>query len=109
MRIRYKVWIEKEGETLLSYGKYLILKEVEKTGSIRKAAQNLKIPYKKAHSYIKLTEERFGKKLFIRKKGMGTVLTDKGKRLLQTYERILEKFEETLKELEEGFKKPEDG
>ena len=84
----------------MSYGKYLLLKEVDKTGSIRKAAENLKISYKKAHSYIKLTEKRFGKKLFIRLRGKGTLLTDEGKKLLEAYERILKMFEGTSQSVE---------
>ena len=106
MELRYKIWLEKDGEPLLSFGKYLLLKEIEKTGSIYRAAQNLNIPYKKAHSYIKLTEKRFGKKLFTRKRGKGTVLTEEGKKLLELYEEILKRFENTAKGLKELLREP---
>jgi len=100
MEIRFKVWLEKDGQPILSWGKYLLLKEIEKTGSIKWAAQNLGIPYKKAHVYVKLLEERLGYKILEKVRGRGTVLTDKGKELLETYEGIIKKFEALAKELE---------
>ncbi len=100
MKIRFKVWLEKDGLPLLSFGKYLLLKEVQKTGSIKRASENLGIPYKKAHLYIKLLEERFGKPLFKRERGKGTLLTEEGEKLLRTYRRILSEFEKLSKELE---------
>ncbi len=103
MKIRFKVWLEKDGLPLLSFGKYLLLKEVQKTGSIKKASENLGIPYKKAHLYVKLIEERFGKPLFRRERGKGTLLTEEGKKLLETYEGILEKFETLTEELEKDL------
>ncbi|NPA14718.1 MAG: LysR family transcriptional regulator [Aquificae bacterium] len=100
MQIQYKVWLEKDGEPILSLGKYLLLKEIEKTGSIKRAAENLNLPYKKAHSYVKLIEQRLGKPIFQRHRGKGTSLTKEGKKLLETYGRILEKFEALKRELE---------
>jgi len=100
-KIKYRVWVEKEGEPIISYGKYLLLKEIEKTGSIKEAAERLGFPYKKAHSYVKLIEERLGKPIFKRKRGEGTILTPEGKNLLRKYERILEEFEKFTRQLED--------
>lgn len=104
MEIRFKVWLEKDRDPLLSWGKYLLLKEIEKTGSIKEAAENLGIPYKKAHIYVKLLEERLGYPILERVRGKGTTLTEKGKELLNTYERIFEKFEKLSEELEKELK-----
>jgi molybdate transport repressor ModE-like protein len=105
MQIRFKVWLESEGIPLLSMGKYLLLKEVKKTGSIKVAAQNLGIPYKKAHSQLKLLEERLGFKILQRERGKGTVLTEEGKKLLDLYGEILEEFQQLAKKLEEKLPK----
>jgi molybdate transport repressor ModE-like protein len=105
MQIRFKVWLESEGIPLLSMGKYLLLKEVEKTGSIKEAAQNLGIPYKKAHSQLKLLEERLGFKILQRERGKGTVLTEEGKKLLNLYGEILEEFQRVARKLEEKLPK----
>jgi molybdate transport repressor ModE-like protein len=100
-KVKFRIWIEKqEGEPILSLGKYLLLKEIEKTGSIKEAAKNLGYPYKKAHSYVKLIEKRLGKPIFVRKRGEGTVLTDAGRELLKKYEILLQRFEELARKLE---------
>jgi len=99
-KIKFKIWVEKEGEPIISYGKYLLLKEIEKTGSIKRAAEKLGYPYKKAHSYVKLIEERVGKPIFKRKRGEGTILTAEGKKLLERYERILKEFQKLSARLE---------
>jgi len=100
MEIKFKVWFEEDGETVLSLGKYKLIKEIKKTGSIKRAAENLGIPYKKAHSYIKLIENRTGKKIFTRERGVGTKLTSEGLKLLETYERTLRAFQNLKKKLQ---------
>jgi molybdate transport system regulatory protein len=101
-KIKFRIWVEKgEGEPVISLGKYLLLKEIEKTGSIKDAAERLGYPYKKAHSYVKLIEKRIGKPIFKRKRGEGTVLTEAGKELVRKYEVIMEKFSKLAQELEE--------
>ena len=103
MKIKFKVWLEESGEPILSLGKYKLLKEIERTGSIKRAAQNLNIPYKKAHSYIKLIEARTGKKIFTRERGIGTKLTPEGKKLMEIYESILKNFELLKEKLQKEF------
>ena len=105
MEVNFKVWLEKEKEPLLSFGKYLLLKEVEKTGSIKRASQKLGIPYKKAHIYLKLLEERLGKPLLKRERGRGTTLTEEGKKLLSLYGEVLEDFQKLAKEWNEHLKR----
>lgn len=95
--------MEKDELSLLSMGKYHLLKEIEKTGSIKKAAENLGLPYKKAHLQLKLLEERLGYKILKRERGKGTVLTEEGKKLLELYGEILKKFQRLAEELEEKF------
>jgi len=105
-RVKFKLWLEDpSGEPLISWSKYLLLKEVEKTGSIKRAAQKLGIPYKKAHIYLKLLEERTGSKLLLRKRGKGTFLTEEGKKLLSLYGEILEDLNRVAKKWEERLKK----
>ena len=94
MRVRFKVWLEKEGRPVISEGKYRLLREVEKTGSIRRASENLGLTYKRAFSQIKGMEDRLGYRVLERKRGKGAVLTEEGRRLLEEYERILKAFKE---------------
>ena len=94
MRVRFKVWLEKDGKPVISEGKYRLLREVEKTGSIRRASENLGLTYKRAFSQIKGMEERLGYRVLERRRGKGAVLTEEGRRLLEEYERVLKVFKE---------------
>ncbi len=94
MRVRFKVWLEKEGEPIISEGKYRLLKEIDKTGSILEATRRLGLTYKRAISQIKAMEDRLGKKVLERKRGSGAKLTKEGRDLLEVYESVVRKFSE---------------
>jgi len=81
--------------------KYKILKEVERTKSIKKAAQRLGISYKKALGHIKAMEERLKRKVVERKRGRGAVLTQTGKELIEKYEEVQKLFENIARLFEE--------
>lgn len=107
MEVNFKVWLEEGDQPLLSFGKYLLLKEVEKTGSIKRASQKLGIPYKKAHIYLKLLEERLGKPLLKRERGRGTTLTEEGRKILSLYGELFEDFQKLAEKWNERLKRSE--
>ena len=92
MRIKSKVWLEKDGELVFGSGKSLILKAIQETGSINKAAKMMRMSYRHAWSYVASAEERMGKQLLIKIKGGrdggGAVLTDYAKDLLEKFCRL---------------------
>ncbi len=99
MKIKTKVWLEKNGQLIFGSGKASILKSIEETGSINKAAQKMKMSYRHAWSYIKEIEKRLNINLIIRikggKGGGGAQLTSYAKELLEKYTKIkneIEKF-----------------
>lgn len=104
LKIKYKVWLEKDNEIVIGMGREKILREIEKTGSISSAARNLGISYKKAWQYIKAMEDRLGIKLVESKKGGvkggGSRLTPEAKKLLKKFEKVLKEFEKTKEKLE---------
>lgn len=69
MKVKSKVWLEKDGELVFGIGKAVILSQIRKTGSINKAAKELKMSYRHAWSYIKSAEQRLGRALVICTKG----------------------------------------
>ena len=99
MRVRFKVWLEEKGEPLISEGKFRLLREIDRTGSILEASKRLGLTYKRAHSQIKSIENRLGRKVLERKRGKGAVLTPEGRELLKVYERILSEFESLSRKL----------
>ncbi|MFC1708634.1 winged helix-turn-helix domain-containing protein [Candidatus Omnitrophota bacterium] len=92
MRIKTKVWLEKEGKLILGSGKVLILKSIASTGSINKAAEKIKMSYRHAWSCIRAIEGRIGRPVVKKTKGGrgggGATLTEDGKDLVRKFERL---------------------
>ena len=93
LEIKFKVWIEKDGEVVFSSAREQLLKEIEREGSINKAAKKIGISYKKAWLLIKHMEERLGYPILEKKRGGvaggGSKLTEAGKELLENYEKVV--------------------
>jgi molybdate transport system regulatory protein len=90
---RYKLWIAKgDVHSVFGDGKYVLLDAIRKTGSIRKAADALRISYRKAWGDLKTAEEGMGIKLIEKirggKYGGSTVLTKACLRILSAYSRF---------------------
>lgn len=62
-RPRVKVWLEVDGEYFFGHGLSEILKGVQKTGSIKAAAQELAKSYRYVWGRIKKAEKRLGQRL----------------------------------------------
>lgn len=92
MKIKVKVWLEKEGKLVFGTGRCNILKAISQTKSINKAAKKLNMSYRHAWSYIHSAEKRLGKLLLVKarggKEGGGAVLTAYAKELLEKFEKI---------------------
>ena len=93
-KIKSKIWIEADGQILLGEGRVSLLKAIEETGSLNKAAQQLNMSYKKAWGLIDDVNSRAKKSVVTKniggKSGGGTVLTPYGKSLVQTFDKINE-------------------
>lgn len=94
MKIKSKVWIEKEGELVFGEGKSNLLKAIDKTGSINKASGQMGISFRRGWSYITAIEKRLGIKLIARskggKRGGGSYLTPAGKMLVRKFDNLEE-------------------
>ncbi|HIQ48374.1 MAG TPA: LysR family transcriptional regulator [Aquifex aeolicus] len=97
MKLKYKIWFEKDGEPVLTELKYRILKGVKETGSIKETSKRLEISYKKTLEHLKAMESRLGYKVVIRERGKGAELTEKGEKLLRKYEEAKRVFENVTK------------
>lgn len=102
MEVKSKVWLEKDGQLIFGVGKTAILKSIEKTGSINKAAKRMNMSYRRAWSYVVSIEKRIGRPLFTKikggKDGGGTVLTDYAKDLLKKFEKMEEEVKAFVNE-----------
>ena len=89
LKLRYKIWIEKNGEKVFGDGPLDILYRVERTGSLRQAALEINMSYSQAWNLIKGLERRLGFNLLKRKvggeKGGGSYLTKEAIDLKEKY------------------------
>jgi len=107
VRIKSRIWVDKDGQELIGPGIYSILKAIEETGSIASAARKLGYSYKFVWTYIKRLEDVLGVPLVESKRGGKergvTELTEVGKILLNYYESMSREVEEVLKRWEQKF------
>jgi len=93
-KIKSRIWIEADGDILLGEGRVTLLNAIESTGSLSKAAKNLKMSYKKAWSLLDMMNKRsefpITSATIGGKGGGGVQLTAYGKRLIHTFETINE-------------------
>ncbi|MFC1566755.1 winged helix-turn-helix domain-containing protein [bacterium] len=94
LKVKSKIWIEKDNELIFGDGKFKVLQAVSEEGSINKAAKKLAMSYKKAWSSIQAIETRLGMELVQKNKGGAnggsSELTKSGKRLLENYNNFRE-------------------
>jgi molybdate transport repressor ModE-like protein len=93
----YKVWLVYKGKPLIGRGRYLLLKNIDETKSLKESAERLGLSYKTAYNYIKKIEERLGEKVVRshrggRGAGGYTELTLLGKELMRRYVEVVEKI-----------------
>jgi molybdate transport system regulatory protein len=60
MELKFKVWLEKDGEVLVGNGKVGLLKMIDEMGSIQKAAERNGMSYRHAWGMIRKIEKRAG-------------------------------------------------
>jgi molybdate transport system regulatory protein len=86
LKLRYKIWLEKDGEKVFGDGPLDILYRVERTGSLRQAAEEINMSYSLAWNLIKDLEKRLGFNLLKRKiggeRGGGSEITQGARELM---------------------------
>jgi molybdate transport system regulatory protein len=91
MKISYKIWLDHHGKAF-GDGPYELLRRVDRTKSLRQAANQMGMAYSKAWRLIRTLEERLGFPLLERKaggaSGGGSRITPKAKELMKLYGRF---------------------
>ena len=89
-KIKSRVWIELDGKEFLGEGKVRLLKAIDQTGSLSKAAKSLNISYKKAWHLMNAVNQTTKKPVAVNsiggKGGGGTELTPYGKSLISVFD-----------------------
>ena len=107
VRVKMRIWVDKDGQEIIGPGIYNILKTLEETGSIASAARKLGYSYKFIWTYIKKLEDVLGVPLVESRRGGKergvTELTEVGKLLLSYYESMNRDVEQAAKTWETRF------
>jgi len=99
MKVMYKVWLDCDGKAF-GEGPDRLLQRVETTGSLHKAAAEMKMSYRKAWLMLHAMEKRLGFLLLERKvggvSGGGSHLTPEARKFMKRYEAFRQEVEGAL-------------
>lgn len=91
-KIKSRIWIELEDKVVLGQGRVALLKAIEQTGSLSKAAKQVQMSYKKAWKLIDAMNKSAEKPVLETsvggKSGGGAVLTVYGKEMVNAFDKI---------------------
>lgn len=91
-KIKSRIWIEIDDEIFLGEGRVKLLKAIQRTGSLSKAAKTINLSYNKAWKLIdsvnKVSKEPLVQKSTGGSGGGGTTLTPYGKEMVHLFDTI---------------------
>ena len=97
MQPKFNLWIEKDGKVVLSAWRVQLLETIEATGSISAAAEQLRLPYRRAWEKVQEIEKALGAKAVETavggKHGGGARLTPAGRRAIAQFHQFASGFE----------------
>ncbi len=100
LRIVGRLWIEREGETVISYARATLLERIEETGSIAAASRSMDMSYTKAWRMVKEMNALFDEPLVINRAGGldggGAELSAKGRETVDRFWKMVARFKEWL-------------
>lgn len=86
-----RIWLTLNDETVLGEGKICLLKNIQELGSLRKAAEEMKMSYRKAWFSIKQINKTAKETIVILtrggKNGGNAQLTDYGIQMIEAYQK----------------------
>jgi molybdate transport system regulatory protein len=103
-RINGRIWLEKDGELYLGWGRIILLQRIHEMGSIAAAARSMKLGYRNAWLWIdsmnKLAPEPLVVKEAGGEKGGYAQVTEAGLKAIEQYKELREKFLELVDNVE---------
>jgi molybdate transport system regulatory protein len=100
-QIKGRLWLEKNSETFLSWGRVVLLERIRETGSIAAAARAMKMAYSHAWTLVanmnRLAREELVARTFGGKNGGRAWLTPAGEAAVAQFGEAAGKFQEWLK------------
>jgi molybdate transport system regulatory protein len=97
MKIKHKLWLEKDGRVIFGPGRFELLEAVEECQSLSAAAKKLKMSYRAAWGRLRASEDRLGIPLVeLTDNRQGMHLTEEAKVLKNAFVELEEKIDGLL-------------
>ena len=100
--INGRVWIEKDGDTYIGYGRVVLLERIKKYGSISMAARSMDMSYRRAWELVesmnRLSEKKLVETRTGGRSGGGAIITDEGERAIKLFWSLYDDLKIFLKE-----------
>lgn len=107
LKLESRFWMTVDGKKVFGKGPCILLKKIDRLGSLNKAAREMNMSYSKAWSIIHGAERALGYALVETKSGGldggGSFLTVEAKRLVRAYEEFSKEAEELVNKLYEDY------
>ncbi len=107
-KIKFKCWVEEEGEKFYGPGPHQLIKSIQKEGSLSKAARQMNMSYKKAWDLVQRLNNNSEEPWVILKKGGqhggGAEITPHAIKAMQEYEKLQQKISGLLDQQDELIK-----
>jgi molybdate transport system regulatory protein len=99
-----RIWLEKDGELYIGWGRAILLERIDKLGSIAAAARSMGLGYRNAWLWVEAMN-RLAPSPLIEKATGGAGggharLTEEGQKAIKEYKELRTRFQEFLKETE---------
>jgi molybdate transport system regulatory protein len=97
-----RVWVEKDGELYMGWGRAILLERIDQLGSITAAAKSMKLGYRNAWLWVE-SLNRLAPAPLVEKAtgGVGggyTRVTEEGRKAVREYKALRARFQEFLKQ-----------
>ncbi|TBW27149.1 winged helix-turn-helix domain-containing protein [Gramella sp. KN1008] len=107
-KIKFKCWVENDGGKFYGPGPNELIKQIQKEGSLSKAAGKMNMSYRKAWDIVQRLNDNSGELFVILKKGGqhggGAEVTSYALEVMREYEKMEKHFCELAKEQNEFIK-----
>ncbi len=104
MKIKHKIWLERDGKVIFGKGREELLQTIEECRSLNAAARKLRMSYRAAWARLRASEDRAGIKLVESEgKGKGMHLTPEAKELLARFRNLENETEVLIRKFNSQF------
>ncbi len=98
--VRGRIWVEKDGELYLGWGRVILLERLSEMGSIAASARSMGLTYRNAWLWIasmnRLAPSPLVEKIVGGSRGGHATLTDEGRRAVAMYKELHARLEKLL-------------